>query len=557
MAQFSPKKFRKQFPLLSTTELNSSLVYLDNAATTQKPFSVIDEISQYYQTSNANVHRSSHQLSASATAKFEQARLIAKDFICAKSEKEIVWTKGTTEAINIVAQCYAKPKLTNDDEIVVSYSEHHANIVPWQQVAEHTGAKLNVLPLTAAGCVDLTSLDKIITEKTKLIAINLISNVTGKRNPVESIIAKARAVNAKVLIDGAQAVAHEKINVQALDCDFFAFSAHKVFGPTGVGVLYGKQELLAAMPPYQFGGEMIKKVSFSGTRFADLPFKFETGTPNIAGVLGLAKALAFIQPYQVAIAEYEQTLIDYTFEQLKTIPKLAFLFDDKPNIPVFSFVIEGEHHQDVAAYLDTQHIAIRAGHHCAMPLMEYLSQSGCLRVSLAPYNLISEIDSLIQALKQYLGDNSKTEPQGEIQTPQPERKKLISSFQLISDHFSNAKGWDGRHREIMLLSKQLERLPRNERSNDFLVQGCESDVWLKPQIDNSGLWQFQADSDAKIVRGLLVIVLAIFNHQSREAILSIDIDAHFEQLGLIQQLSPSRGNGLRAIVERIKDIVSE
>ncbi|REL24423.1 SufS family cysteine desulfurase [Thalassotalea euphylliae] len=556
MAEFSPKQFRKQFPLFSSTPLNSSMIYFDNAATTQKPLAVIDEIAYYYQTSNANVHRSSHQLSASATAKFEKARLVVKQFIGAKNDKEIVWTKGTTEAINIVAQCYARPLLTKHDEIVVSYAEHHANIVPWQQVAEHTGAKLNVLPLTSCGRIDLSSLDSVINSNTKLIAINMISNVTGKRNAIERIIAKAKAVGAKVLIDGAQAIAHERIDVHQLDCDFFAFSAHKVFGPTGAGVLYGKEQLLTAMPPYQFGGEMIKKVSFNGTSFADLPFKFETGTPNIAGVLGLAKALAFTKQYQASMAIYEQQLIDYTHSQLKTIPQIKFLFDEKPDIPIFSFVIEGEHNQDVAAYLDTRNIAIRAGHHCAMPLMEYLGQTGCLRVSLAPYNLISEVDSLIVALKGYLAAGAgHTSVQMNVSTEQA--APLNNPFDKIAEQFARAKGWDGRHREIMLLSKQLERLPKDERNSDFLVQGCESDVWLKANKDASGIWQFQADCDAKVIRGLLVIVLAIFNHQHSEKIATIDVESYFDELGLIQHLSPSRGNGLRAIVERIKRLVSE
>ncbi|REL27365.1 SufS family cysteine desulfurase [Thalassotalea euphylliae] len=562
MTEFSPQAFRNQFPLLAKPQSTQPIVYFDNAATTQKPNCVIDEMTRFYQTTNANVHRASHQLSAMATTQFERARETAKHFINAHSEKEIIWTKGTTEAINIVAQCYAKPLFKAGDEIIVSYSEHHANIVPWQQVAAHCGAFIKVLPLDKTGRIDIAAIDAIITNKTKLVAVNLVSNVIGKRNPIEAIIDRAKAVNAKVLVDGAQAVAHEAIDVQKLGCDFFVFSAHKVYGPTGVGVLYGREALLEAMPPYQFGGEMIKKVSFSGTTFAQLPFKFETGTPNIAGVLGLAKALAFTGNNRQLMADYEQTLIDYTYERLVSISGVKLLFADKPDIPIFSFVLDNAHHQDVATFLNGQNIAIRAGHHCAMPLMEYLGESGCLRISLAPYNLTREVDTFIDAMRAFnhMSASSSTSLPADLSAISLEsyvdRKGVEkqNALEEIQARFNSAKGWDGRHREIMLLSKQLERLSRDQRLDQYLVQGCESDVWLKAQVNQDGEWSFQADSDAKVIRGLLVIVFAMFNHQNAGYIESFDVEHHFKQLGLMEHLSPSRGNGVRAIVARIKDL---
>ncbi|MGL1956572.1 MAG: SufS family cysteine desulfurase [Colwellia sp.] len=545
MNHFDPQKFRQKFPLIVN---NSALQYFDNAATTQKPQSVIDCYDHYYCQLNANVHRASHQLSAKATLAFEQARKRVQSFINAFDEKEIIWTKGTTESINLVAQSLGRNILQSGDEILLSQSEHHANIVPWQMLAQSTGAIIKVLPLTAQGLVDINALENIITRKTKIVCCAHISNVLGRINPLKKIITKAKAVGAITLIDGAQAVAHLPVDVQMLDCDFYVFSAHKMYGPTGVGVLYGKKALLQAMPPYQGGGEMIKTVSFSQeTTYNDLPFKFEAGTPNIAGVIAFAETINFLNQYNSAeLIQYERKLTHYFYQALNKLPDVVFIVEGIPDIPVLTFTLKNHHNHDIASALDSYGIALRSGHHCAMPLMEYLKIKGCLRVSLSAYNSIEEIDSFIASLKKVLTvDANFIKP--------AEKTNYLTDD--ISARFLPLKSWDSRHREIMLLGKELQRLDQKYRNEHSLIRGCESLAWLIVEKTQQGVFYFQADSDAKIIRGLLVIALAAFNGKTAEQIKSFAINDYFSSLGLIQHLSPSRGNGLFAIVEKIRLLV--
>ena len=387
--------FRRHFPLIE----QSQQIYLDSAATTQKPQQVIDAISEFYTKNNANVHRAAHQLSARATAQFELARSTVTKFIHARSSKEIIFTKGTTEAINLIAQSYGRNQLKPGENIVVSMSEHHANIVPWQLLAQQTGAELRVISLTPSIEFDLSQATTIIDQNTKIVAIAHASNVTGIINPIEKIIAMAKQVGAITVIDGAQAIAHLEVNVIELDCDFYAFSGHKLYGPTGIGVLYGKQEILEAMPPWQGGGEMIKRVSFSGTTFNQLPFKFEPGTPNISGVLGLAAAIRFINQFdRHALADYEYQLMQYARKELLKIEGLSIIGDISNKLSIISFIFASEHPSDIATLLDQQNIAVRAGHHCAMPLMEHLSLPGTVRAAFAPYNTIEEVDNFIRSV---------------------------------------------------------------------------------------------------------------------------------------------------------------
>lgn len=571
MKYFKSEQFRQHFSLIKSNDLIDStkagrtpVIYFDNGATTQKPDCVIQKNTAFYQEQNANVHRGSHNLSAKATIAFEQARDIVKDFINAKSNQEIIWTKGTTESINLVAASLGKQILSKGDEIILMVSEHHANIVPWQLIAQQTGALIKVALLDAVGRVDLNQFDNILSCKTKIVCCAHISNVLAKINPINEIITKAKTVGAFTLIDGAQATAHFPIDVQALDCDFYAFSAHKMYGPTGVGVLYGKQNLLESMPVYQSGGEMIKKVSFTtATTFNELPFKFEAGTPNIAGVIGFAEAINFINQYNHAeISHYEQQLTAYCYNTLKQIPQVVFIVDQIPDIPVISFTVTGFHNHDLATSLDSHGIAVRSGHHCAMPLMEYLSLSGCLRVSMAAYNTFAEIDYFISILKAIIQQDEEN-----ISTLQIAKSTHIDhngnanrnliTCDTIIEKFSTIKGWDSRHREIMLLGKQLQRLDKSERNEHSLISGCESLAWLVSTQSEQGIISFQADSDAKIIRGLLVIVLAAFNNKTAMQIKSFDTQAYFEQLGLIQHLSPSRGNGVLAIVEKIKALAEK
>lgn len=556
MNTFSIAEFRRQFPILQKLSKNSGLIYFDNAATTQKYKAVIKASQNFYQESNANVHRGSHFLSAKATKSFEIVRTQVQKLINAPSEKEIIWTKGTTEAINLVAQCYGLSNLKSGDEIVVSQAEHHANIVPWQNLASQTGAIIKVIPLDKCGRVDLVQAEHVITSKCKILAVNHISNVIGKLNPIKQLIALAKNVGAKTLIDGAQAIAHYAVDVQELDCDFYVFSAHKMYGPTGVGVLYGKEQLLVQMPPYQFGGEMIKKVSFTGTTYNSLPHKFEAGTPNIVGVVGLGACLELFSKSLLSdLQAYELSLCEYIYLALSKVPGLKFLVDQQPDIPLFSFTIDNIHHHDVATFLDSKGIAVRSGHHCAMPLMERFDLDGSVRVSLAPYNTFAEVDELIKQLQQFsLGENTEKLPVS-IQ-PSADNLTTINQDEILS-LFSNAKSWDLKHRQIMLLAKELPRIDKQLRSDDDLVNGCESSAWLKVSLnETSHQLSFVADSDAKVICGLMVIILSVYQHKTAEQIIAFDINAYFSQLGLMQHLSPSRGNGIKAIVERIEQLAA-
>lgn len=557
--QFKPEQFRQHFPLIcqhSLTDLScekhSPIIYFDNGATTQKPHCVIQAHNFFYQDINANVHRGSHRLSSQATVAFEQARETVKTFINAKSTKEIIWTKGTTESINLVASSLGKKILTQADEIILAVSEHHANIVPWQLIAQQTGAIVKVLLLDDAGKVDLTQFDALLTNKTKIVCCAHISNVLGKKNPLTEIIAKAKTESAITIIDGAQAIAHFPVDVQALNCDFYVFSAHKMYGPTGVGVLYGKEALLESMPPYQAGGEMIKTVSFnSNTTFNVLPFKFEAGTPNIAGVIAFNQAIKFISQYHhVEIAKYEQQLTQYCYQALSQIPQVTFVVAEMPDIPVISFSVVGHHNHDLATSLDSHGIAVRSGHHCAMPLMAELNISGCIRVSMAAYNTLAEIDYFIACLLKIINQER------DIPNIKITKTDDIESITII-EKFSKVKSWDARHREIMLLGKQLNRLDKNLRSENTLISGCESLAWIDVTKHAENIFHFQADSDAKIIRGLLVIVLAALNNKTAAQIKAFDITSYFEALGLLQHLSPSRGNGVLAIVDKIIDLAHD
>lgn len=396
---FDNQQFRQQFPLITT----SDQCYFDSAATSQKPQAVIDVINEYYTSQNANVHRAAHKLSAVATAKFELARTNIGKFIGCHNSKEIIFTKGTTEAINLIAQTYGRANVKAHHNIVVSVSEHHANIVPWQQLCLATGAELRPIPLTEDHQLNLLAANELIDENTAIVAIAHASNVTGVISPIDHLIKLAKEVDAVSVIDGAQTVAHLPIDVTALDCDFFAFSGHKMYGPTGIGVLYGKEALLDAMPVWQGGGEMIKKVSFSGTTFNRLPFKFEPGTPNISGVLGLSAAVDFIKAQDNnAIHNYENQLANYLANELRKIDEITIIGDVSDKLSVISFIVEDEHPSDIATLLNQHNIAVRSGHHCAMPLMEHLNIDGTIRISLAPYNTLEEVDNLVEAIKKTL-----------------------------------------------------------------------------------------------------------------------------------------------------------
>ncbi|MEO1902176.1 MAG: cysteine desulfurase [Alcanivorax sp.] len=396
---FDVQALRAQFPILEQTVNGKPLVYLDNAATTQKPRQVIDAVRDYYEGSNSNVHRAAHYLSDKATSAFEAARATVAEFVNAARE-EIIWTKGTTEGINLVAQCHGREQLKPGDEVLITALEHHANIVPWQQVCERTGATLKVVPLREDGSVDDEAFYRLLGERTRIVAVSHVSNSLGTVNPVADWLSAARDVGAVTLVDGAQAVGHFPVDVQALGCDFYAFSAHKLFGPTGIGALYGRRERLDAMPPYQTGGEMIETVSFEKSTWNQLPYKFEPGTPHIAGVIGFGIAVGWLQQQdRAALAAHENALLAAATEQAQAFDGLKIIGNAATKVGVLSFLLDGAHPADVGTLLDQQGVAVRTGHHCCMPLMDGLGIPGTVRASFSIYNTLEEVDSLFRALE--------------------------------------------------------------------------------------------------------------------------------------------------------------
>lgn len=401
-SSFCVYQIRQHFPILNQMINEHPLIYLDNAATTQKPQAMVDAIAAYYLRDNANVHRASHHLSLRATAAFEGVRETVKTFINAESIKEIIWTKGTTEGINLLANVLSKG-LQAGDEVIISALEHHANIVPWQMLVESHAIVLKIIPLTPQQDLDLKAYQSLLSTKTKIVSVTHISNALGVINPIKEMVRLAHQVGAQFIIDGAQAVGHQSVDVQDLDCDYYVFSAHKLFAPTGVGVLYGKQHLLEALPPWQGGGEMIKTVSFEKSTFNQLPFKFEAGTPNIAGVIGLGAAIDFLRAFnRQDLIDHEQSLLTYTEKALLEIPAITVFNPGGVKSGALSFSVKGEHPSDIAMLLDAQGIAVRSGTHCAMPLMAALNCKGTVRVSFSIYNTLEEAERFIEALEKIL-----------------------------------------------------------------------------------------------------------------------------------------------------------
>jgi len=400
MTNFPVEKIRADFPILAELIRNKPLVYLDNAASCQKPQAVIDSIVHLYSHDYANVHRGVHTLSVRSTDKFEGARTKVKDFINAVSEKEIIFVRGATEAINLVAQSYGKANIKAGDEILITAMEHHSNIVPWQMLCEQTGAILKVAPINLQGELIYDEFEKLISDKTKLVSVVHMSNALGTINPVKKIIAVAHAKNIPVLLDGAQAIPHMAVDVQDLDCDFYVFSGHKLYAPSGIGVLYGKQALLEAMPPYQGGGDMIRKVTFEETEYNVLPYKFEAGTPNIADVVGLGAAIDYLNGIGMDnIAAYEAELLDYATERAKQIKGLRIIGEAEHKGAILAFVLDKIHPHDIGTMLDSLGIAVRAGHHCAMPVMDFFKVPATARASFAMYNTKEEIDVLMKGIQ--------------------------------------------------------------------------------------------------------------------------------------------------------------
>ncbi|MDA0349399.1 MAG: cysteine desulfurase [Verrucomicrobia bacterium] len=397
---FDVTAVRNDFPILHTLVGKKELVYLDNAATTQKPQSVIDTIDHFYSTSNANIHRGVHYLAELATEEYEESRRVVGRFLNAKSENEIVFVKGTTEGINLIAHSFGKRYIHAGDEILISTMEHHANIVPWQLLCESTGALLKIIPVSDTGELDMVAFTQLLSDRTRLVSVVHASNSLGTINPVKTIVEKAHAAGAKVLLDGAQAVGHFPVDVQDLDCDFYVFSGHKLFGPTGIGAIYGKYDLLETLPPYQGGGDMISKVTFEKTTFKEPPGRFEAGTPHISGAIALAASIRYLEGLdRSALLAHEHELLEYGTKLLSRCEGITLIGTAKNKVSILSFTMEGSHPHDIATILDSDGIAIRAGHHCTQPLLQRFGVSATARASFAFYNTKNEIDKLVESLK--------------------------------------------------------------------------------------------------------------------------------------------------------------
>lgn len=549
---------RDDFPLFSR---KSSQIYLDSAASTQPHGRVIAAMAEYQTSQHANIHRGNYALADAATRAFEHAREQVANLINAKSAKEIIWTSGTTSALNLLAHSLSG-QWGKGDNIVLSQMEHHSNIVPWQLAAARHGFEIRVIRVTENGELNLAVAEQLIDNDTRLVSVCHVSNALGTVNPIERIVTLAKQHKALIAIDGAQAIAHLPVDVQALNCDFYAFSGHKMYGPTGIGVLYGRYELLENMPPWQGGGEMIERVSFSGTTFNTPPHRFEAGTPPICEAIGLGVAAHWLnQADRKEWMAHEQGLLQQLNEGLCHIPQVKLVAEPQTQSGAVSFIVEGCHHSDIATLLDEQGIAIRAGHHCTMPLMEALHLPGTLRTSVGIYNNTQDIEAFLTALKiaiNKLASNEQTSPATSEAWCPVIKDQVLDKSSLVT-LFENTKQWESRYRYLQMLGKQLPTMEQTDKIETNLVSGCESKVWLSLESYRDERHQecisIQLDSDAKIVKGLLAVILIALNNQTRSYIASFDENQYLTQLGLSRHLSPSRTNGITAVVEKIKAFI--
>jgi cysteine desulfurase/selenocysteine lyase len=566
-------KLRLDFPILSTTAHGKPLVYLDNGATTQKPRAVIDAISRFYETENANIHRGVYQLSQLSTERYEEARRKVRLFINASEDREIIFTRGTTEGINLVAFSFAQTFLKPGDEIIVSTIEHHANIVPWQLAAKRHGALVRPIPVNDRGELLLDEFEKMLLPgKTKIVAVSQLSNSLGTIHDVEKIIELAHAAGAKVLVDGAQWVAHYPTDVRALDADFYVFSGHKLYGPTGIGVLYGKRALLEAMPPYQSGGDMIASVSFKETLFAELPNKFEAGTPDIAGAVGLGAAIDYVNAIGIeAIAAHEDSLGEYLNQQVSQIPGVRLIGTAARKGAICSFVIEDPpiSTHDSGMLLDLEGIAVRTGHHCCQPAMERMDVSATIRASLALYNTKQDVDHLVSALRRIIAheraaldaaSTKKPSPQiTEVIFPKAAASSVAAAADDLAESFEFLGDRDERNQYILDLGDKIPAMPTALKTETTRVHGCMSIVHLYGTVRDGGdpAIEFVADSDAHIVRGLIALLEKLFSGQRAGEVLAFDIEAFLRRIHLEQFISTQRRNGLAGMIQRVRELAAK
>jgi cysteine desulfurase/selenocysteine lyase len=556
------QSIRAQFPILSRQVHGKPLVYFDNAATTQKPLVVIDTLNKYYREQNANIHRGVHALSQEATSAYEAVRQKIAHFINAAEARQIIFTRGATESINLVAATWGRKFLTAGDEIILSEMEHHSNIVPWQMLAEQTEAVIRVVPIDDSGALRMDEFDRLLSDRTKIVSIVHLSNSLGTVNPVKEIIAKAHARGAVVMVDGAQWVAHAPLDVQDLDVDFYAFSGHKLYGPTGIGVLYGKAKLLESMPPYQGGGDMISSVSFAKTTYNVIPHKFEAGTPHIAGVIGLGAAIDFVQSVGLEkIAAHEQSLLRRATQAVSEIPGVRIVGTAPGKAGVVSFVVENPPIStlDIGMKLDAEGIAVRTGHHCCQPVMDRLGISSTARISLAVYNTPEEIDFVAAQLRKIVAGAPKMSPppapsQGSMQFPPAAGSSPRAVADELAEAFEFLGDWNERYRYLIELGGKLASMPAELKTEATRVHGCMSLVHLYarrvPGAEDR--LEFLASSDADIVRGLLAVLQKLFSGQSARTILDFDTEAFLKRLGLDENLIMGRRIGLASMIQRIR-----
>ncbi len=555
---FDIDRIRADFPALHQTIYDGRpLVYLDNAASAQKPQAVIDRLTRYYTWEHSNVHRGVHLLSQRATDAYEAARARIARFINAAHAHEIIYTRGTSESINLVATSFGHSRIGAGDEVVISAMEHHSNIVPWQMVCQEKGARLRVIPVNDRGELRLDAYDDLLNDRTKIVALVHVSNSLGTVNPVRRVIEAAHARGIPVLLDGAQAVQHMPVDVQALDCDFYCFSGHKIFGPTGIGILYGKEALLNALPPYQGGGDMIETVSFAGTTYDGLPHKFEAGTPHIAGAVGLAVALEYLDEIGLdAIAAYEHDLLAYAHERLQTIDGLRLIGTAAEKASVASFLLEDANPYDTGKILDELGIAVRTGHHCTMPLMNQFGIPGTVRASFALYNTRDDVDALVEGLhtvRRRLGTirqrgranaQPAAAPVDDVPSIAERRQEIVEEFDLFDDV-------NDKRDYLMELGEAMPDLDDAYRTEQNRIHGCLSMVWLHTEARHGRVY-FQADSNAMITKGMIALLVRLLNGQPPEAILAEDLDAFMADVDIPHMISAQRKNGLGAMIKRVK-----
>jgi cysteine desulfurase/selenocysteine lyase len=567
--RFEIGKIREDFPILNRSVHGKPLVYLDNAATTQKPRAVLDAMRFYYENENANIHRAVHLLGERATEAYENARIKVQKFLNAHCLREVIFTKGCTESINLVAHSFGRHHVQAGDEIVITWMEHHSNIVPWQLLCETKNAKLRVVPITDAGELRLEELERLLSPKTKILAVTHVSNALGTVNPIKDIIRLAHDRGVLVLVDGAQAVSHLPIDVQDLDCDFYVFSGHKIYGPTGIGVLYGKAHHLELMPPYQGGGDMIQSVTFEKSTWNELPYKFEAGTPNIAGAVGLGAALDYVDKLgRENVAAHEQKLLECVTERLSAIAGVRIIGSARDKVAVISFVVDDPPLSalDVGTQLDLEGVAIRTGHHCCQPAMDRFGIPGTARASLAVYNTIDEIEHFATTLEKIVieaaarsrpsvvatpGAPEPVYPQPAAASPQKAAQEIVELFDFLDD-------WSDRYRHLIEIGEKLPPMPDSLKVPENRVHGCQSTVFLhaRKKRGTSTVLEFLADSDADIVRGLLALLQRLFCGQRAEDILAFDVHELFARLGLDKHLTMGRRNGLAEMVKRIRSFAA-